>query len=116
MSQVEIYDYSGPGYDPTMHFDTWRVAYLNYAERFDPLTPLVQERHILTDEVFLLLQGKATLIIGDTLQKYEMKPFQLYNVKKGCWHHIHVSKDAKVLIIENNDTSQENTEYRSVEN
>lgn len=115
MKEVEIYEYTGAGYQPAMYFESWRVAFLNYAQRFDPAAPLVQERHLFTDEVFLLLQGKAALIVGDSLEKIQMEPFKIYNVRKGCWHQIHTSEDAKVLIVENHNTSKDNTEYRSMQ-
>ncbi|UKI14143.1 MAG: hypothetical protein L6V85_08545 [Clostridiales bacterium] len=37
-----------------------------------------------------------------------------YNVPKGVWHCVFMSKDAKILIIENDDTSVENGEYKTI--
>ena len=51
--EYEVFEYNGVGYDRTMNFGEWRVAFLNYAERFDVIDKL--ERHMLTDEVFVLL-------------------------------------------------------------
>ena len=34
----------------------------------------------------------------------------VYNVPKCEWHHIVVSEDALVMVVENSDTSKENTE------
>ena len=56
---LEIKEYNGEGYDRTHTYGAWRVAFLNHAERFENTTYL--ERHLLTDEVFLLLNGEATL-------------------------------------------------------
>ena len=39
---------------------------------------------------------------------------RIYNVKKGAWHNILMSKDAKVLIVENHNTAIENTEYHYI--
>ena len=36
---------------------------------------------------------------------------KIYNVKKASWHALSMSKDAKVLIVENDDTTRENSEY-----
>jgi len=66
MQGLEILDYTGVGYDPTMHFEAWRVAFLNHAERFDVIARL--ERHMLTDEVFVLLKGRAVLFIGENAE------------------------------------------------
>ena len=106
---LEIKDYNGEGYDRTHIYDSWCVAFLNYAERFDKITYL--ERHLLTDEVFVLLQGSAELWIGETCERVKLEPFKIYNVKAGVWHAIRVSRDAKVLIVENSNTAKENSEY-----
>ena len=40
-----------------------------------------------------------------------MEPHKLYNVPKGIWHHIFTKEGTSVLIVENEDTSPENSEY-----
>ena len=92
--------------------DRWKVAYLGYCERFGSLTGM--ERHLETDEVFVLLRGEATLYVEEAV--FPMEQGVVYNVKKGEWHHIVVSRDASVLVIENSDTTPDNTEKRSVTN
>ncbi len=108
-SGLEIKEYNGEGYNRTHIYDAWRVAFLNYADHFDRITYL--ERHMLTDEVFVLLCGRAELLIGEKGEPVEMEPNKLYNIKKGVWHNIRVSRDAKVLIVENSETGRENSEY-----
>ena len=110
-NELEILDYMGDGYSPIMHFDEWRVAILRYAERFDRQSPIRLERHLLTDEVFVLLEGSATLFIGESMEEYPMESHKIYNVKQGVWHRIVTSEDAKVLIVENHNTSKDNSEY-----
>ena len=41
-----------------------------------------------------------------------MEKCKVYNVKKGLWHHIVVSEDATVLVVENSNTTKENTERK----
>lgn len=106
---LTVKDYEGEGYDRTFTYSSWRVAFLNFAERFDHITYL--ERHLLTDEVFVLLNGTAELLIGETGAPVSMENGKLYVVAKGAWHNIRVSPDAKVLVIENSDTGKENSEY-----
>ena len=113
MKELEVFTYDGSGYNPTMHFDSWRVAFLNYAERFDRIEKL--ERHLLTDEVFVLLSGKAVLLLGEKAQAVNMETGKIYNVKKGAWHAIKVTPDAKILIVENHNTGLENTQYMSID-
>ena len=64
-----------------------------------------------TDEVFVLLDGNATLIIGEEKKQYVMEKNKVYNVLAGTWHHIYTDEQAKVLIVENVDTGLANTEY-----
>jgi len=111
---VEIYDYDGNEYRTVMSYGSWRVAYLNHGERFKEENFNVIERHMETDEVFVLLQGNAELIIGKELHRIKMEPFKIYNVPKGVWHHIFTQEGTKLLIVENIDTDDSNSEYLKV--
>ena len=111
MEGVEILYTMEEGYRPQVQFEAWRVAILRYADRFDRNSLTRLERHHLTDEVFVLLEGEATLIIGDNCKECFMEMNKIYNVKKDVWHHIIVSRDARVLIVENDNTGLDNTEY-----
>lgn len=111
MNGLEIINYTGEGYFAPFRFEGWKVAFLRYAERFTRQGMTYLERHKLTDEVFVLLEGQATLLMGEEASEVSMIPGQLYVVKQDAWHNILVSQDAKVLIIENADTGRENTEY-----
>ena len=111
MEGVEILYAPGEGYQPQVHFEAWRVAMIRFAERFDRVNFYRLERHHLTDEVFVLLEGKAVLIIGEECEECRMEAGRIYNVKKDVWHHILLSRDASVLVVENDDTGPENTEY-----
>ncbi len=107
---MEIFEYKGSGYMPVKDFESWRVAILNYNERFSKHDE--DERHNETDEIFVLLKGSA--ILYEEGEEYNMEPYKVYNVKKGLWHHIVVSEDASVLIVENCDTTDENSEKRKL--
>ena len=106
---IEIFEHDGEGYERTMHFEEWRVAFMNYADNFAKMGKY--ERHMLTDEVFVLLCGKATLIVGDEKKEYKMEQNKIYNIKKGIWHATVMSPDAKLLIVENHNTSKDNSEF-----
>lgn len=111
---VSILDYQGDNYKTVMSYDKWRIAYLNYGERYTEKAFSKMERHMQTDEVFVLLEGNATLVIGKEQNKIKMEPHKVYNVQKGTWHHIFVCKNTKVLIVENEDTCSDNTEYMEI--
>jgi len=116
MDGLEILEYKGEGYKPLVRFGGWRVAVIRYSENFDEKNYYRVERHHLTDEVFILASGSAKLIVGadESLKTVEMEKEKVYNIKKDVWHHILVSRDAFVIIMENDDTSKENSEYKLV--
>jgi ureidoglycolate hydrolase len=113
----DIFDYQGEGYKTLLNFEEWRVAGLRHAERFEKNNFYRIERHLKTDEVFLLLKGEAYLIAGDdqeipgTVEIIKMEYGEVYNIRKNVWHHIVTTKDAFVFIVENSNTSLENSEY-----
>ena len=111
---IEIYDYTGESYKPAMSFGKWRVAYLNDAEVFREENFRELERHNETDEVFILLNGKATLVIGEEMTRIEMEPHKIYNIPVGVWHNIFTTEGTSVLIVENEDTGLANSEIKSI--
>lgn len=114
-SLLEIHDYDGYGYKPLVDYESWRVAMLRYDPELEANAIENMQKHLETDEVFVLLSGQCILFIGtgdnevDTIYAREMQPFKLYNVKRGVWHSHTLSRDANVLIIENRDTSKDNS-------
>lgn len=114
---LEIREYYGEGYKPLVDYGEWRVAILRYVDDLQPDRIDQMERHNETDEVFVLLCGQGVLILGGTGSQVEgiypqvMEHGTLYNVKRNAWHTILLSRDASVLLVENNDTSEDNSEY-----
>ena len=96
------------GFKIMASFGEWKVGMLRYNERFSRFAEM--ERHLLTDEVFVLLSGRAVLYTDK--EEIEMEQGAVYNVPFGVWHHIVVSEDANVLVVENANTSKENTEKK----
>ena len=111
MDGLEILEYNGSGYFAPFKFERWRIAFLNSAERFTKQGITYLERHTKTDEVFVLINGQATLLVGEAGSEIDMVQGKLYVIKQNQWHNIVVSEDAKILIVENADTGKENTEY-----
>lgn len=111
---MKIGEYEGEGCRRLIDGPSWTVAVINYAPRFDAANFVRMERHLRTDEVFVLISGKATLVVGDSANLLEMEPAKAYTIESGEWHHVFVSRDAKLLVVENSDTSPANTEYRNV--
>lgn len=108
--EIEIKEFNGEGYEPLISFRGWRVAIVNYCDKLREDKLFKRERHLDTDEVFVLLQGDAALHIGIEMKKYPLEIGKLYNVKKGIWHCITMEEGAKVVVIESDDTDDTNTE------
>ncbi len=113
MGMIEKYKYDGEDFKVVMKYEGWRLGLLRNSERFS-VGSSIWERHLTTDEAFVLLSGAALLMAkdeGGKVEKVEMKPCTVYNIPKNVWHHIIVAdEDTTVLVIENSDTSAENTE------
>lgn len=114
---VEILKFDGEGYKPIVDFNSWRVAFLNPSPVTKKGNISYIERHMETDEVFVLLEGTAFLIHAGRKKKpdkpniIKMKKNLIYNVKKASWHAVIMNKNSKILIVENRDTSKANSEY-----
>jgi ureidoglycolate hydrolase len=114
---LEIHDAGGSGYRPLIDFGAWRVAVLRLrddlrAERIDRV-----ERHVETDEVFVLLSGRAVLLLGgvgpqpNVLEAHVLHGGKFYNVRQNAWHTCLLDSQAAVLLVENRDTGPSNTEF-----
>jgi hypothetical protein len=114
---LEIREFTDPGYQPVIDFGEWRVAILNFIDEILPERIKSMERHNETDEVFVLLKGQGVLFLGDgdtsirKIYTQGMLPGKIYNVKRGIWHAVVLSRDGSVLIVENRNTSKENSNY-----
>ncbi|MHC4917941.1 MAG: hypothetical protein ACYTGB_20910 [Planctomycetota bacterium] len=92
----------------------WMAAFMN-GDSDGWKLPAKIERHSETDEVFLLLEGQATLgLAGDgeepgDLAAVSMKPLVLYNVLNRYWHTCAFGPGSRVLIVERAGTGKGNT-------
>jgi len=117
---LEVLDYAEEGYSPVVDYSEWRVAVLNFSNDLLPGNITAMQRHNETDEVFVLLRGHCILFIGEGDEKVadifaeNMQPFKIYNVKKLVWHTHTLSRDAKMLIVENRNTTLDNSPFSSL--
>lgn len=114
---LEIYRYTGEGYQPLVFTPQWMAALLNWEPKADRRNMTEIERHNRSDEVFVLLRGKATLFVlseGEPLQAHDLEPGVIYNVPQGVWHNLIASRDSSFLIVENAGTHLEDTELRPI--
>ncbi len=114
---LEIRWHDGTGYKPLVDFQSWRAAILRFEDGLLPGQQTSMERHLETDEVFVLTVGEGTIIVGGNgrelgpLTSQQMEIGKLYNIKCNAWHTVSLSREASVVIVENRSTGPENTEY-----
>lgn len=114
---LDIQTYDGQGYKPLVDFASWRVAILNYDPELLPERLTRMQRHNETDEVFVLLYGRCILFVGegidavDCVHAEDLRPHRLYTVRQGVWHTHTLSSEAKVLVVENRDTTYDNSPF-----
>ncbi len=119
-SLLEIRGHNAPDYKPLIDFQSWRVALMNYTPDLVPEKIIRMQKHTETDEVFVLLAGKCILFLGEGEERItkvhavDMEPHKLYNVRRGAWHSHTFSVDAKVLIVENRDTTDANSPFAAL--
>ncbi|MCU0104833.1 hypothetical protein N7603_04100 [Acholeplasma vituli] len=111
MKGIEIHHFDGIGYQKLFHFQSWRIAILNYIDELDPNNIHKFQAHTLTDESFVLLEGACTLFIYEDgrIVPIHLEPHKIYNIKKGVFHSHTLSKNCKLLIIEEENTSDDNS-------
>lgn len=116
MTYYETFEYEAEGYRKLFHHHNWRVAILNYIEELDVDRINYVEAHSLTDEVFVLLHGSAHLFFaGEKEGKITemiclpLEEGKVYKVPAGVFHSHTLSKDAKLLVVEEENTGWENS-------
>ena len=91
MEGIEIIDFQPEGYKPLVDYESWRVAVLKFCDDLLIENVKTMQKHLYTDEVFVLVQGHCTLFLageGD-------KPGKI--------------TDGEVVIVENRDTCDDNS-------
>ncbi len=118
---VEEASYFGDGYLPILDFHGWRVAVLREIDDVRPEAVSRVERHRETNEVFILTEGQADLIILDGGDQPADKPYVFpmelnvaYNIQDGVWHHCVLSEDAHIILFERTDTTEANSDYAAL--
>ena len=85
----DVFHYKGEGYKTLLNFEAWKIAALRYAERFEKNNFYRVERHFETDEVFVLLEGDAYLIVSDN--EDIPKVIDVINMEKGKVYNIRIN-------------------------
>lgn len=119
--KLKIESYDGEGLKRAVESGDWFVAIKNWKPANDIDGFDMLERHLKTDEVFVLLAGDCTLLVDRSPNDdcsdvgcVAMEPMKVYCIPKGVWHNTITSKDAKLILMENRDTSMENSEIKTL--
>ena len=115
MIEIKENPKNGSGFDTLHTFEGWKVAFITYGEQYGELK--IVKRHTKTDETFVLVKGEATIFTADgnePLVQTKMEKEKLYVVKQNTWHHLQVSEDVLIIVVENSDTTKENTESKAL--
>lgn len=112
----ELHQFDEEGYRKLFSYQSWRIAILNYIDELEIDNISYVEAHSLTDEAFVLLNGQAILYFAEVDQQaiisfhsVSLEPQKIYRIPKGIYHTHTLSHDAKLLIIEEENTSNENS-------
>lgn len=117
---IEVREHNGADYRPLVDYQSWRVARMNYTDDLTPDKINRMQKHTETDEVFVLMNGRCILFLGEgeetvtKIHAVDMELYKVYNVKRGVWHSHTFSEDARVLIVENRDTVVENSPFTAL--
>lgn len=120
-NMIEIYPLNAPGYDPFLIREGWQVARLTHIPEQDLFGIKKIDKHLLTDELFILLKGMAVLIAAVEehadfqFEFVEMQRGIPYNIPVGQWHNIAMDQEAEVIIVEKDNTHLGDYEYRPLE-
>ena len=115
MEGLKVISYDEKGYKPLVDFESWRVALINGNSVYENTGIDTLSAHMETDEIFVLLKGSCMLVVGGNaaephdIEKVWLEEGLLYNVTKGTWHNEILTPGAKVLIVENANTSKANS-------
>lgn len=118
--QILNYEFSGEGMQRVFENEKWTVGIKNWKPANDITGIDNLERHNKTDELFVLIAGTCTLISavetenGLAFSRTVMEPNKVYNIPATLWHNTITTKDTKMILIEDSNTSMENSDVISL--
>ena len=118
--RVGIQDKFGKSGKPDELFAAYGLTAENIVEKCKPANDITGinnlERHNKTDELFVLVAGSCTLIYanevegGLDIKAVKMEPNKVYNIPATLWHNTVTCKDTKMILIEDSNTSMDNSD------
>jgi hypothetical protein len=118
--KIEVKEFSGEGMSRVYENPKWMVGVKNWKPANDITGIDCLERHNETDELFVLLSWRCTLLYanetasGLAIEAVEMEPFKVYNIPAKLWHNTVTQKNTKMVLIEDSATGTNNSEVRTL--
>lgn len=117
---IAMYEYAQEGMQRVFENEKWMVGIKNWKPANDITGIDCLERHNETDELFVLVAGSCTLIYANETDEgirfgaVKMEPQKVYNIPAALWHNTVTQKDTKMILIEDSNTSMENSDILSL--
>ena len=116
MMEILKYAFEGEGMTRVFENEKWMVGIKNWKPMNDIANINNLERHNETDELFILLSGRCTLLYanetaeGLDIRAVDMEPLKVYNIPRSLWHNTVTEKDTKLALIEDSSTGSANSD------
>ena len=116
MQKIREYAFEGEGMTRVFENEKWMVGIKNWKPMNDIANINCLERHNETDELFILLNGKCTLLFanetedGLKIEAVPMEPLKVYNIPRSLWHNTVTQRDTKLALIEDSSTGSANSD------
>lgn len=122
MKEIITYAYEGEGIEEVYNNGEWLISIKNWREANTPAKIYRLEIHHTTDQQFMLIEGEAALLScdgfgpEDEIQVTKLERGKVYNVPLGLWFNNLLSKDCKLMYVENSNAGDPpcNSEYREM--
>ncbi len=116
MKKILEYAFDGEGLTRVFENEKWMVGIKNWKPANDLSGIDCLERHNETDELFVLLAGRCTLLYANEetgklkIDAVEMEPMKVYNIPATLWHNTVTQKDTKLILVEDSNTGMQNSD------
>lgn len=113
---ITVYEFAGEGMQRVFENEKWTVGIKNWKPANDVTGIDCLERHNKTDELFVLVEGACTLAYANESNEglefgaVNMQPNKVYNIPATLWHNTITQKDTKMILIEDSNTSMNNSD------
>lgn len=120
MKKIDCFQYAGDGMLRIYDNKDWMVGIKNYKKGNDIRYINCLELHKETEELFVLIEGSCTLVYANEEESklifsaIVMAPDTVYSIPRGLLHNTITKEDSKLIIIENSNTSMENSEIQTL--